>query len=162
QLSPGVGALKAFDLATFATLRTLPIPVVSALSLTRWGEEGLAVHSDTGEVFLVEWNPRQPAAILEQTVFVGDGQVVQNVNFGDQLVAPVAVADGASTSEDVALDIAAPGLLTNDTVAGTGAVKTVVAINGQGGTVGTQIALASGALLTVRADGSFRYDPNGQ
>jgi len=30
-----------------------------------------------------------------------------------------------------------------------------------GGTVGSQFALASGALLTVNADGTFAYDPNG-
>ena len=36
----------------------------------------------------------------------------------------------------------------------------IVAVNGSAASVGQQIALASGALLTVRADGSFVYDPN--
>ncbi|MGH8571220.1 MAG: M10 family metallopeptidase C-terminal domain-containing protein, partial [Gammaproteobacteria bacterium] len=38
----------------------------------------------------------------------------------------------------------------------------VTAVNGQAVAVGQQITLASGALLTVRADGTFDYDPNGQ
>ena len=36
----------------------------------------------------------------------------------------------------------------------------ISAVNGQSGVVGTQIALASGALLTVNADGTFAYNPN--
>lgn len=37
----------------------------------------------------------------------------------------------------------------------------IVAINGDSGSVGNQITLASGALLTVNSNGSFAYDPNG-
>jgi hypothetical protein len=37
----------------------------------------------------------------------------------------------------------------------------VQAVNGSAANVGHQIALASGALVTVNADGSFFYDPNG-
>ncbi|RID93598.1 hypothetical protein D2N39_01385 [Gemmobacter lutimaris] len=37
----------------------------------------------------------------------------------------------------------------------------ITAVNGVAGDVGTQITLASGALLTVRADGTFDYDTNG-
>ncbi len=37
----------------------------------------------------------------------------------------------------------------------------VIAVNGQASNVGTQIALGSGAILTLGADGSFTYDPNG-
>jgi len=37
----------------------------------------------------------------------------------------------------------------------------VTAVNGVGASVGSQIALASGALLTVNANGTFSYDPNG-
>ena len=38
----------------------------------------------------------------------------------------------------------------------------VLEVNGQAADVGNQITLASGALLTLNADGSFDYDPNGQ
>ncbi|MEQ6203979.1 VCBS domain-containing protein, partial [Sulfitobacter sp. HNIBRBA2951] len=39
-------------------------------------------------------------------------------------------------------------------------VLTVVAVNGSAASVGAQITLASGALLTVMSDGTFDYDPN--
>ena len=43
-----------------------------------------------------------------------------------------------------------------------GANMVVTEVNGNPVSVGNQIALASGALVTVNADGSFSYDPNGQ
>src|SRR6185503_18923259 len=36
----------------------------------------------------------------------------------------------------------------------------ITQVNGSGANVGTQITLASGALLTVNADGTYVYDPN--
>ncbi|QNM82994.1 hypothetical protein H8M03_01110 [Sphingomonas sabuli] len=42
-----------------------------------------------------------------------------------------------------------------------GQALTVAAVNGAPANVGTQITLPSGALLTVNADGTFSYDPNG-
>ena len=38
----------------------------------------------------------------------------------------------------------------------------VTQVNGAGFTAGTPFALPSGALLTMNADGTFDYDPNGQ
>jgi Ca2+-binding RTX toxin-like protein len=38
---------------------------------------------------------------------------------------------------------------------------TISAVNGSAGNVGNQILLGSGALLTVNANGTFDYDPNG-
>ena len=43
-----------------------------------------------------------------------------------------------------------------------GTAIAVTHVNGQAADVGSTITLASGALLTVRADGTFDYDPNGQ
>ena len=42
-----------------------------------------------------------------------------------------------------------------------GGTLTVTAVNGVAVSVGQQIALASGALLTLNANGTFSYDPNG-
>ena len=39
---------------------------------------------------------------------------------------------------------------------------TVSEVNGVASDVGTPITLASGALLTVNADGTYTYDPNDQ
>ena len=41
-----------------------------------------------------------------------------------------------------------------------GPALSVSAVNGSGVGVGSQIALASGALLTLNANGTFSYDPN--
>ena len=41
-----------------------------------------------------------------------------------------------------------------------GPALSVSAVNGSAANVGTQITLASGALLTLGADGTFSYDPN--
>jgi VCBS repeat-containing protein len=43
-----------------------------------------------------------------------------------------------------------------------GDVLAVTEINGAAGNVGAQVTLASGALVTLSASGSFVYDPNGQ
>nr|MBW4677837.1 FG-GAP repeat protein [Desmonostoc geniculatum HA4340-LM1] len=67
---------------------------------------------------------------------------------------PVAVDDTATTDEDTAVNIE---VLANDSNS-----LTVTAINGQTVVVGTTITLASGALVTVNADGSLTYDPNAQ
>ncbi|WP_338015317.1 beta strand repeat-containing protein [Altererythrobacter sp. C41] len=76
--------------------------------------------------------------------------------------APVANDDSGTASEDSALTVsAATGLLANDTDIDGGAL-TVGSVNGSAADVGSQVTLASGALLTVNADGSYTYDPNGQ
>jgi VCBS repeat-containing protein len=72
--------------------------------------------------------------------------------------APVALADTASTDENTSV---LGNALTNDTDVDTGDVLTVSEVNGVGASVGTQIALASGALLTLNANGSYSYNPNG-
>jgi VCBS repeat-containing protein len=43
-----------------------------------------------------------------------------------------------------------------------GPALSVGAVNGSAANVGTQITLASGALLRVNADGTYSYNPNGQ
>jgi VCBS repeat-containing protein len=73
---------------------------------------------------------------------------------------PVAADDAAATDEDSALVVAAPGVLGNDSDPESGAL-TVTEVNGSAVSVGSPIVLASGAVLTLNANGSFTYDPNG-
>ena len=77
--------------------------------------------------------------------------------------APVAGADSNSTDEDSTINVSAAGGLIdqNDSDMDTGDVLVVSAVNGSTGFVDSQITLSSGALLTVHADGSYDYDPNG-
>ncbi|MEX0311822.1 MAG: Ig-like domain-containing protein, partial [Tateyamaria sp.] len=73
--------------------------------------------------------------------------------------APVANADTAATDEDVVLN--GGGLLDNDTDAD-GDVLSVSSVEGVAVEAGgTTVVLASGASVTVYADGSFVYDQNG-
>ena len=76
--------------------------------------------------------------------------------------APVAGDDfgaGFSTDEDTIL--ITPSVLNNDVDPDTGDTLTVTVLNGVAITVGQQVALASGALARLNADGGFTYDPNG-
>ncbi len=75
---------------------------------------------------------------------------------------PLAIDDTGTTDEDTLLIVPAAGLLANDTDVDSGDTKVVSAVNGSGANVGATIALPSGALLSVNADGSYAYDPNGQ
>jgi len=76
--------------------------------------------------------------------------------------APTAQDDAVSTDEGVTLNgdiLADNGNGVDDDVEGD--LLTVSKVNGQSGDVGSQIALASGALLTLNANGTFSYDTNG-
>src|SRR5262249_53882671 len=70
---------------------------------------------------------------------------------------PTAVNDSSSTYQYRATS---GKVLANDTDPAGGGL-TVSTVNGTAANVGTTIHLASGALLTVNADGSYTYDPNG-
>ena len=86
-------------------------------------------------------------------------QIVVNVTAVDD--ASVAKNDAATTNEATA--IVAGNLFADN---GSGAdtdvdgPMTIAAVNGSAGNVGTTILLASGAQLTVQANGTYSYDPN--
>ncbi len=88
---------------------------------------------------------------------VADATVTITINGVND--APVAADDSNSTDEDTAVTATAPGLLGNDTDAESDPL-TVGTVNGSDANVGSEITLASGAHLTVNADGSYTYDPN--
>lgn len=67
--------------------------------------------------------------------------------------APIATDDVFATDEDTALNIAAVGVLANDSDIDAGDVLTVSSYDALS---------AAGAAVSVNADGSFGYDPNGQ
>ncbi|NJM40260.1 MAG: cadherin-like domain-containing protein, partial [Anaerolineae bacterium] len=68
---------------------------------------------------------------------------------------------GYATNEDTTLNIVLPGVLLNDTDGDTDPLI-VSEINGSAVNIGNPIALPSGALVTLNANGSFTYDPTGQ
>ncbi|HSI17839.1 MAG TPA: calcium-binding protein, partial [Sphingomonas sp.] len=72
--------------------------------------------------------------------------------------APAVASDDANATTANAAIIGA-SVLGNDHDSDGPALQ-VGAVNGSAANVGTQITLASGALLTLRADGSYDYNPN--
>ncbi len=77
--------------------------------------------------------------------------------------APVAQSDTVAANEDTAVigNVLADNGEGGDTDAD-GDGLTVTRVNGAAANVGGRIALASGALLVVSADGTFSYDPAGR
>ncbi|MCC6145611.1 MAG: cadherin-like domain-containing protein, partial [Candidatus Hydrogenedentes bacterium] len=91
---------------------------------------------------------------------LGSGPAVVTVTVN---VCPVLQDDAIST----AADTVASGSVFDDNGNGAdtdpdGGTLEVIAVNGSDSDVGTEITLASGALLTLNSDGSFSYDPNSQ
>lgn len=75
---------------------------------------------------------------------------------------PSGAADSANPDEDAPVSVAAPGPLANDTDPDTSDILVVGAVEGAGGNVGSATTLASGAIVTMNADGSYSYDPSSQ
>ncbi|MEH2107858.1 Ig-like domain-containing protein [Nostoc sp.] len=73
-------------------------------------------------------------------------------------IVPVANNDTASTNEDTAVTI---NVLGNDSDAN-GDTLSITQVNGQAATVGSPITLPSGALLTLNANRTFNFNPNGK
>jgi VCBS repeat-containing protein len=96
--------------------------------------------------------------IFDETVDIGAYELQSAAN-----APPTAADDTASTDEDTVLS--GDVLVDNGNGADSdpdGDLLTVTEVNGQAGDVDTPLTLASGALLTLRVDGTFTYDPNGK
>ena len=76
------------------------------------------------------------------------------------MAAPDARTDNYSVTEDQLLVGSANGFLNNDSDPD-GDPLSIILIDGLPFSFGTPITLASGAKLTINADGSFQYDQNG-
>ncbi len=90
---------------------------------------------------------------------LGTFQVTATGGFTELRLFADATADANDDGFSVSFDSTVGGnVLANDSVPNGG---TPVVANVANGTVGTQFALPSTALLTINADGTFTYDPNG-
>lgn len=113
-------------------------------------------------------NPTAGARTITTTLVDGSGtanggadtlSVTSTVTVVAANDAPVAASDTNSVLEN--------GTITNASVLGNdsdvdGPALSVSAVNGVAGNVGTQITLASGATVTLRANGTYDYNPNGR
>lgn len=77
----------------------------------------------------------------------------------EALIGPRATAIGETTQVRENATVSG-NLFANDIVAAGGQAATLFKVNGQAATFGSAITLASGALLTVNANGTYTYDPN--
>ncbi|PNW59010.1 UNVERIFIED_CONTAM: hypothetical protein BEN50_05760 [Euhalothece sp. KZN 001] len=129
---------------------------------------------ENGNIFIVDVNAldleTQSSFQLQVTV-TDDGDpndnpltdtATVNINLTNVNEVPTAEDDTGNTPEDDVLTVdVANGVLANDTDPDEGDTLTVSAVNGNEDDVGTEITLDSGALLTLNANGSYDYDPNG-
>ncbi|MEM8686901.1 MAG: tandem-95 repeat protein, partial [Pseudomonadota bacterium] len=119
----------------------------------------------TGAVIDYEADPSHEVSV-DVTVTDSDGaSYVETftIDINDLNDPVVAEDDDVTTDEDTAFS----GDVLADNNNGAdfdqdGDSLTITEINGSAASVGTQIALGSGALLTLNSDGTFDYDPNGQ
>ncbi|TMJ10908.1 MAG: calcium-binding protein, partial [Alphaproteobacteria bacterium] len=134
-----------------------------------------AGHS-TGDPFLLNVTS-QGGQFLPSLVLLADGSVAAawqsttlpdypfgSYSIGTRILSPAAAPATAHASDDAFLTdevttVAGNLLANNGSGADTGS-STVAQVNGSAGNVGHAITLASGASLTVNADGTFTYNPN--
>jgi VCBS repeat-containing protein len=91
-------------------------------------------------------------------ILMGDGAGEQyRINSVDFTVSTEAGAAGDQLQTDAENDatLAAPGVLANDL-----GMTSITAVNGAPGDVGSLVTLASGATITLAADGGLSYSPN--
>ncbi len=94
--------------------------------------------------------------------------VTDGVTPSSQTATVINITDGGGDAQDDAFSttesapIVAGDLLANNGSGADTGVSDITEVNGNAITYGVQFALPSGALLTIYADGTFDYDPNGQ
>ncbi len=93
---------------------------------------------------------RGPAGVLDQP---SSGPVQLTITITPVNDVPVAVTDSLNANENAVLNLAAPGLLANDT--------DVDLPNDTLRVLAATLTTARGATVIVNADGSLRYDPTG-
>jgi VCBS repeat-containing protein len=149
-----------------ATLRVTSAGSASEARLSVSRRPGDGIGYDPGGRF--EWLGAGDVAVDRVTYTIEDrhgarslGEVeVRIVGVND---VPVAVADHFNVSAGAVLQLPALlGLLANDSDVDSGDRLRIAAVDGTQAQVGVTITLASGALLTVAADGGITYDPNGR
>jgi len=92
----------------------------------------------------------------------GTGTATVSITIHGLNDAPQAADDFGQTDEDTILYVGAHagGLLANDSDPDVNDTLNVLAVNGSTAAVGNPLTLASGAELTVQADGSYSYNPS--
>lgn len=119
---------------------------------------GVKIGKNTGQISGLS---TLAAGIYQVTVTANDADGEAADTFEIEMIEdgiPDAFNDAFTTDEDTVIS---DNVVANDTDSD-GDPLTVTEVNGIAQNVGQEIILPSGALLTLNADGTFTYDPNGQ
>ncbi len=114
---------------------------------------GMTINQDTG---VITWTPTAAqfgnASVTVQAVDAAGNTGTQSFTVAVTTTndPPVALDDTGATDEDTALNIAAPGVLSNDTDPDASDTLTVTAFDATS---------SQGATVVVNANGSYSYDP---
>lgn len=129
---------------------------------------------DGGEITVADGAAQQFEPVitaLENGAFAIAWSVPGVASSGGGVFTQMFEANDAANAQNDAVSVGEDATLNGDVFANNGSSAdadpngddlSVTEVNGESADVGVQITLASGALLTVNADGTFSYDPNGQ
>ncbi|MEZ6133641.1 MAG: Ig-like domain-containing protein [Pirellulaceae bacterium] len=141
-------------------------PAVGLYGTLAWDATGAATYSlDTNNpsVLALRGGESLTDVFALSTVdalgFAAPSQLTIVVNGTED--APIAVDDANSTPANERLTTAGGSVLQNDSDPDQDDTFVVTAVNGEAGQVGVQFQLPSGALLRVKSDGDYEYDPHG-
>ena len=154
------GAEDVLALANAFTHPMTPSFAGDTLTLT-----GTATPAEYEAAFrdVTYFNGSEGPSPLDRTVTFTATDVSMRTGAGTKVVAvsgvndpPSAVDDTGTTDEDTALNVAAPGVLANDTDVDPGDTKTVVELNGSATLNGSS---DEGGTVAINANGSYTYTP---
>jgi VCBS repeat-containing protein len=163
---------SSFDLSSLSGANGFKLNGIDAGDLSGWSVSGAGdVNGDGVDDLIIGARDADPNGANSGESYVVFGRPVftaavdvATTSFAIAGVndAPVAQDDALSTDEKTAIS----GSVLADNGAGAdadadGDALTVTQVNGEAVSIGGQITLASGALLTLNADGTYQYDPNG-
>ncbi|WP_197995863.1 Ig-like domain-containing protein [Gimesia algae] len=144
---------------------------VSNLTLVNVDNSGVSINGNSLEIDPASYSSltQGESAVIVYTYDVIDGNggtisQTATITINGLNDAPVAVDDTINTDEDTPVidgNVFSANPTTADSDLNSSDSFTVTKVNGSPLKVGNQITLVSGALLTVNADGTFTYDPNG-
>ena len=96
---------------------------------------------------------------FKYTLRNGGGSSTAPVTVDVRGAVPVAATDAYSTPPEITLYVPAPGVLTNDSLAGARIASFGPRSGEEQATLGATAATAQGGLVSLNADGSFTYTP---
>ncbi|MCD2366902.1 Ig-like domain-containing protein [Sulfitobacter mediterraneus] len=171
--STDITTLTAPQQADIATLAATARLDFSTAPTTTTGEIQTVNYTYSSAAVDLDWLDSGESLTLTYTVAVDDnagtGTSTDTTTVTITILGtdddPIAVADTNTTDQDTILNVAATGVLSNDVAVDANDTITVTMFDGLAvppGPGGASAAIGDGGILTMYADGSYDFDPNGQ